>query len=117
MSTRTRAPSRLIRVREAAELLECSTQIVYRLVWSGELPAVKVSPKALRLEERDVRAFAKDWNAPGWIDAEDVAERLGVSVRTVHRYALEEILPSERHRGRLRFRSRDVDRFLSDRRT
>lgn len=115
METKTRA--RMIRVREAAEILGVSTQIVYRAVWDGTIPAVYVSPKALRMRETDVRRLAKTWNPPGYLDAEEVADRLGVSVRTVWRYAADGDLPSERQRGRLRFRERDVDRVLRTGRT
>jgi len=116
-SPRTRARSRMLPVREAAEILGVSRQMLYRLVWDGELPAVKISPRAIRIDERDLRAFAKDWNPPGSLGAEEVAEILGVSKRTVARYAESGELPAERHRGRLRFRERDVDRFVSKRRT
>jgi excisionase family DNA binding protein len=115
MQTKTRA--RMIRVREAAEILGVSSQIVYRAVWDGTIPAVYVSPKALRISEADVRKLSKTWNPPGYVDAEEVAERLGVSVRTVWRYAADGDITSERDRGRLRFRDRDVERLIRNGRT
>jgi excisionase family DNA binding protein len=117
MPTRTLEAEGLIDVPAVAEILGVGRQTVYRLVWDGELPAVKISAKALRFVEAEVEAFAKTWNAPGWIQTEEVARRLGVGVRTVQRLAEAGDLPSERRRGVLRFREADVERFVSDRRT
>jgi excisionase family DNA binding protein len=103
----------MVRVREAAEILGVSAPTVYRLVWDGTLPAVKLPSGVLRLERAGVVELAKSWNAPGWISTEDVAERLGVSVRTVERYVEAGDLEGELSRGRLRIRERDVDRLVS----
>jgi excisionase family DNA binding protein len=50
------ARARFLTVHEVADLLRVSTMTVYRLIKSGDLPAVRIG-KSLRLREDDVDAF------------------------------------------------------------
>ena len=49
-------PYNLLTPREVAEVMRVSTMTVYRLIKSGELPAIRVG-KHLRIRGNDVAAF------------------------------------------------------------
>ncbi len=49
-------PHDLLTAREVADVMRVSTMTVYRLIKSGELPAIRVG-KHLRIRERDVAKF------------------------------------------------------------
>ena len=49
-------PHDLLTPREVAEVMRVSTMTVYRLIKSGELPAIRVG-KHLRIRGQDVAAF------------------------------------------------------------
>ncbi len=48
--------NRFMTVAEVAELMRVSTMTVYRLIKSGELPAVRVG-KSYRIRERDIDTY------------------------------------------------------------
>ncbi len=50
---------RLLMVREVAELMRVSNMTVYRLIKSGQLPALKVG-KNYRIRESDVEKYLTD---------------------------------------------------------
>lgn len=47
--------TRLMTFREVADYLSLSPRTVERMVHAGELPAVRLSPRAVRFREVDVR--------------------------------------------------------------
>jgi excisionase family DNA binding protein len=51
-----RSRSRYVTVAEVADLLRVSNMTVYRLVQSGQLPAVRVG-RSYRIREEDVDSF------------------------------------------------------------
>lgn len=53
------ARARFLTVGEVAEMLRVSTMTVYRLINSGELPAVRIG-KSFRLREEDVDKYLAD---------------------------------------------------------
>ena len=53
------ARSRFLTVSEVAEMLRVSSMTVYRLINSGELPAVRIG-KSFRLREEDVDKYLAD---------------------------------------------------------
>ena len=53
-------PDELLSARETARILNTSGQTVYRLINSGKLPAVKVSPRLLRIRRADLEAYIAD---------------------------------------------------------
>jgi excisionase family DNA binding protein len=60
-----RARSRYVTVAEVADLLRVSNMTVYRLVQSGQLPAVRVG-RSYRIREEDVDRFvAAQYTAAG----------------------------------------------------
>ena len=62
----TRGP--LLTVAEVAEVLRVSNMTVYRLIKSGELPALRVG-KNYRIRESELEAFL----SAGLIDSEEVS--------------------------------------------
>ncbi|MGH7358551.1 MAG: helix-turn-helix domain-containing protein [Acidimicrobiia bacterium] len=50
------ATARFLTVQEVAELMRVSTMTVYRLIKSGELPAVRVG-RSFRVRDEDVDAY------------------------------------------------------------
>ena len=59
------ARARFLTVAEVADLMRVSTMTVYRLIKSGELPAVRVG-KSYRLREEDIDSFlAKRYTEAG----------------------------------------------------
>ena len=59
------ARARFLTVTEVADLLRVSSMTVYRLIKSGEIPAVRVG-KSFRLREDDIDAWlAKRYTEPG----------------------------------------------------
>jgi excisionase family DNA binding protein len=50
------AKARFLTVQEVAELMRVSTMTVYRLIKSGELPAVRVG-RSFRVRDEDVDAY------------------------------------------------------------
>ena len=53
---RTETDSRLLRVREVADVMRVSTMTVYRLIHAGELPATRVG-HSYRISQREVDAY------------------------------------------------------------
>ncbi|HET6812117.1 MAG TPA: helix-turn-helix domain-containing protein [Acidimicrobiales bacterium] len=53
------ARARFLTVGEVAEMLRVSSMTVYRLINSGELPAVRIG-KSFRLREEDVDKYLAD---------------------------------------------------------
>jgi len=47
----------LLRVPEVAEKLRTSDAHVWRMIWSGELPAIKVGTRAVRVSRRELDAW------------------------------------------------------------
>ena len=47
----------LITIRQAAERLSVSTKTIYRRIKDGSLPAVKLSERDYRIDEKDLDAF------------------------------------------------------------
>jgi excisionase family DNA binding protein len=50
------AKARFLTVQEVAELMRVSTMTVYRLIKSGDLPAVRVG-RSFRVRDEDVDAY------------------------------------------------------------
>ena len=57
--TKVQQRPRFMTVAEVAELMRVSTMTVYRLIKSGELPAVRFG-KSYRIDETDVDAYLAD---------------------------------------------------------
>ena len=49
--------SRLLRVRDVAELLDVSSETVLRRIRAGQLPAIRIATNALRIREDEL----DDW--------------------------------------------------------
>ena len=47
----------MLTVKQVAEQLGCQPAAVYRLIDSGQLRAVRVTPRMLRIEDVDLAAF------------------------------------------------------------
>ena len=47
----------LLRVREVAVLLNVSVSQVWRWVWAGELPSIRVSEKVVRIRPGELSAW------------------------------------------------------------
>jgi excisionase family DNA binding protein len=45
----------LLTARELASLLKVSPKTIYRLAWSGDLPAIKISRKCIRFDLQAVQ--------------------------------------------------------------
>jgi excisionase family DNA binding protein len=59
------AQAHFLTVQEVAELMRVSTMTVYRLIKSGELPAVRVG-RSFRVRDEDVDAYlASRYNQAG----------------------------------------------------
>lgn len=56
MDSNLEPKDRLVTVREAGRLLGLGRSTVYKLVWSGELPSCRPSPRAVRIKLSDVLA-------------------------------------------------------------
>lgn len=54
----THQPSELLTVREVAELLRVSPETVRRRVRAGDLPACKLSQRAIRIRRADLDAIS-----------------------------------------------------------
>ncbi len=54
---REKEPALLLTVGEVAELLNCSTRLVWRLASEGQLPRVRLGPRCVRFRRRDVEAL------------------------------------------------------------
>ena len=50
----------MLKIKEVAERLRCSHDVVNRLVATGKLPAHRISSKVVRVSEADVIAFLED---------------------------------------------------------
>jgi excisionase family DNA binding protein len=48
---------RLMRVDAVAELLSCSRPMVYKLIYNGELKAVKIGKRGIRIKEASINNF------------------------------------------------------------
>jgi len=58
----SRREERLLRVNVAARRLELSRRQVYRLIEAGELPAVRLSPRGLRIPEGALEKYLQRLN-------------------------------------------------------
>lgn len=59
----------MLKIKEVAERLRCSHDVVNRLVATGKLPAHRISSKVVRVSEADLLAFLEaakghDCNTP-----------------------------------------------------
>jgi len=52
-----KAADKYISVQSVAETLSCTDRYVYELIQSGEITAVKIGERALRISERSLQAF------------------------------------------------------------
>ncbi|MDP9227012.1 MAG: helix-turn-helix domain-containing protein [Actinomycetota bacterium] len=52
----------LMTVPEVAERLNCSVQLIYLRIEQGALPAIRIGPRGLRVDPRDLAAFLEGWN-------------------------------------------------------
>lgn len=50
----------LYRVREVSQILQISSSLTYLLIQRGELPAVRISQKAVRVRYDDLMAYIQD---------------------------------------------------------
>ena len=50
-------PRPMLKIKEVAERLRCSHDVVNRLVATGRLPAHQITPKVVRVSEADLLAF------------------------------------------------------------
>lgn len=50
----------LLRVGEAARLLDCSTRLIWRLASEGHLPRVRLGPRSVRFRRSDVEGLIDD---------------------------------------------------------
>ena len=60
----------LLTYREVAKLLSCSDRHVWTLVNRGQLPAVRLARRAVRIDRRDVVAFIDRVKGKSLKDAE-----------------------------------------------
>ncbi len=49
--------TRLLRVRDVAELLDVSSETVLRRIRAGQLPAIRIATNALRVREDELDAW------------------------------------------------------------
>ena len=49
----------MLTVAEVARLLDCQPAAVYKLIKSGRLPAVRVTPRMIRIEREDFEEFVR----------------------------------------------------------
>ena len=59
MQTITAEEAPLLRVRDVARLLNVSVAQVWRWVWSGALPSIRISPKVVRIKRADFDAWVR----------------------------------------------------------
>ncbi len=60
MSTPRRGPDEaLLRVKETADLLGICERLARTLIAAGEIPIVRVSARAIRVDPRDLEVFIK----------------------------------------------------------
>jgi excisionase family DNA binding protein len=62
MSALARSPSPLLTTDEVAHRLNLTRKTVYRLLYAGEIPYVKLASRgrgALRVDERELEAFIR----------------------------------------------------------
>ncbi len=52
----------LLTVGEVAERLNCSRELVYKRIESGALPAIRIGPRGLRVDPRDLGAYLVEQN-------------------------------------------------------
>ena len=57
--------SPLLPIVDVSRRLNCSVSHVYRLVESGALPALRIGPRALRVDEADLGAYLLARNDDG----------------------------------------------------
>ena len=98
---------RIIGVREAAEILDTSDQMVRKLARKGRIPAYRLPGgrvfKFFRrelLEHKQKNTTPVDGEGDAVIDSRAVAELLGMDVQLVRKYAREQRIPAYRHTGR-----------------
>jgi len=56
--------SRLLRVRDVAELLDVSSETVLRRIRAGQLPAIRIATNALRVREDELDAWLEQHREP-----------------------------------------------------
>ena len=52
-----KAADKFLSVQDVAETLSCTEQYVYGLIKEGNLSAIKIGPRALRISEKSLRLF------------------------------------------------------------
>jgi excisionase family DNA binding protein len=67
------APERLLRPKEAAEILQLSQVQIYRLVRQGELPAVVIG-KSVRFRANQLADFVEEHNRNVKIGKQSISE-------------------------------------------
>jgi len=53
----TKTPEKLLTVDEVAEILQVSPTTVYRRIQAGELPAIKLGHRQVRIKPEDLEAY------------------------------------------------------------
>lgn len=97
---------RIIGVREAAEILDTSDQMVRKLARKGRIPAYRLpGGRAFKFFRRELLEHKRKNTTPieegdEVIDSRAVAELLRVDVQLVRKYAREKRIPAYRHTGR-----------------
>ena len=49
--------SRHLQIKKVAHLLDCSKEHIYHLIRTGQLDAIRVGPRALRISEKTISRF------------------------------------------------------------
>lgn len=56
----------LLTVLEAADLLGVSSKTVYRLIGTGDIPAIRIGPtRTLRISDADLSRLVASWKVAG----------------------------------------------------
>jgi excisionase family DNA binding protein len=50
----------LLSVQETADILRVKKRTVYNLVWAGDLPAIKVNARVIRIRQTAIEQFIAD---------------------------------------------------------
>lgn len=97
---------RIIGVREAAEILDTSDQMVRKLARKGRIPAYRLpGGRVFKFFQRELKEHKRKNTTPVGeddevIDSRAVAELLDMDVQLVRKYAREKRIPAYRHTGR-----------------
>lgn len=55
---------KFLTVKQVAESLNCSLQVVYGLIHSGQLPSYRYSPRKIMVREKDLEEFVEKAKGP-----------------------------------------------------